>query len=132
MKLDVQTIPTTASSTEWFTILPAGALTLALVEVSVLILKSEQKKVVANLIILNFGNFLKVTVQDGLTPILKGKIEVINPLAEKQEAKGLISLMTKSSEIMWADPDIFNDKQWDSSQPKLKGKSYNVISLTGR
>jgi len=26
-------------------------------------------------------------------------------------------------------PDIVNDEQWELSQPKLKGKSCNVISL---
>ena len=31
---------------------------------------------------------------------------------------------------MWIHPDIVDDKQWDSSQPKLKGKSCNVIFLS--
>jgi len=31
---------------------------------------------------------------------------------------------------MQVHPDIVNDKEWDSSQPKLKGQSYNVISLS--
>ena len=54
----------------------------ALVEASVLTLKSEQKKVIANMVTLNFENFPKVTVQDGLTPILKGKMKVTNSLAK--------------------------------------------------
>jgi len=41
-----------------------------------------------------------VTVQDGVTPIPKEKIEATNPLAEKHEAKGLIPLTTKFENIM--------------------------------
>jgi len=85
----------------------------ALVKASVLTLKSEQKKVTVNMVILNFENFLKVTIQDGLTPTPKGKMEVTNLLAKKQKAKSLILLMTKSGEIIWVHPDIVNDKQWD-------------------
>jgi len=36
----------------------------ALIDSGVLILKSDQEKVTANMVILNFGTFLKVTVQD--------------------------------------------------------------------
>jgi len=39
----------------------------ALVEAGILTLKLEQKKVTSNMITLNFENFSKVTVQDGLT-----------------------------------------------------------------
>ena len=59
-----------------------------LIETCVLTLKSEQKKVTANMVTLNFGNFMQVIVQDRLTPIPKGKIEVTNPLSEAQKAKG--------------------------------------------
>jgi len=31
---------------------------------------------------------------------------------------------------MWVHPDIIKDDQWESSKPKLKGKSCNAISLT--
>jgi len=30
---------------------------------------------------------------------------------------------------MWVHPDIVKDEQWESSQPKLKDKSCNIISL---
>jgi len=52
------------------------------------------------MITLNFENFLKLTVQDGPTPIPKGKMEVTSLLADKQEAKGLIPSTTKFKEIM--------------------------------
>ena len=50
-------------------------------------------------------------------------------MAEKQEAKGLASMATKSGKIMWVHQDIVEDKQWESSKPKLKGKSCNIVSL---
>jgi len=82
-----------------------------LVEAGVLTVKSEQKKNIANIVTLNFENFPKVIVQDRLTLIPKGKKEVINPLAEKQEAKSLIPLIFKSGEIMWVHLDIINDER---------------------
>ena len=38
--------------------------------------------------------------------------------------------MTTKSEMMWVHPDIVKDEQWESSKPKLKGKSCNTISFT--
>ena len=38
-------------------------------------------------------------------------------------------MTTKSGEIMWVHPDIVKDEQWESSKPKLKGKSCNAVSL---
>jgi len=35
----------------------------------------------------------------------------------------------KSREIMWVHPDLAKDEQCDSKEPKLKVKSYNVISI---
>ena len=101
----------------------------SLVDVRALTLKSEQKKVTANMMTLNFGTFPKMMVQDRLTPFLKARLDVVNLMAEKQKAKGLILMMTKSGEIMWVHPNIVEDEQWVSSKPKLKGKSYNVVSL---
>jgi len=83
----------------------------ALVGTGVLTLKSKQKKITSNIVTLNFENFPKVNVQDGLTPSPKGRLEVTNPLAEKQEAKGLVPLITKFEEIMCVHPLIVNDEQ---------------------
>jgi len=47
------------------------------------ILKLEQKKVIANEMILNFRTFSKMTILDGLTLIPKVRLEVINPLAKE-------------------------------------------------
>ena len=46
-----------------------------------------------------------------------------------QKDKGLVPMTTKSEEIMWVHLDIIIDEQWESSKPKLKGKSCNIVSL---
>ena len=78
---------------------------------------------------LNFGNFPKITVQDGLVPLSKARLDVINLMAEKQKDKGLILITTESGEIMWVHVDIINDEQWETSKSKLKGKSCNAFSF---
>jgi len=46
----------------------------ALVDVEILTLKSEQKKVIANMVTLEFGTIPKVTVPDGSPPIPKARL----------------------------------------------------------
>ena len=70
-----------------------------------------------------------MTVQDGLTPVPKTRLDIVNSMAEKQKAKGLVPMMTKSGELMWVHLDIIKDEQWESSKPKLKSKSCNIVSL---
>jgi len=70
-----------------------------------------------------------MTIQDGLVPVPKAKLNVINPMAEKQKAWDLITITTESGEIMWVHPDIIKDEQWETSKPKLKGKSCNTVSF---
>ena len=77
-----------------------------LVDAEVLTLNSEQKKVTANMVTLNFGIFPKMTVQDRLVPVPKAKLDIINPMTEKQKAKGLILTMTEYGEIMRVYPNI--------------------------
>ena len=101
----------------------------ALVDAGVLTLKTEQKKVIANMVTLIFETFSKMTVQDGSTPVPKAILDVINPMAEKKDTKGLVPMTTKSAKIMWVHLDIVKDEQWESSKPKLKDKSCNVVSL---
>ena len=101
----------------------------ALVDVEVLTLKSEQKKVTANMVTLNFGTFPQMIVQEGLIPIPKVRLDVINPLAEQEKAKGLISITTESEKIMWVHPDIVKDEQGETNKPKFKGKSCNAFPL---
>ena len=59
---------------------------------------------------LNFGTFPKMTVQDGLAPIPKTRLAVVNLMVEKQKAKGLVPMATKSGEIMWVYPNIVKDE----------------------
>ena len=82
------------------------------------------------MVTLNFENFSKMIIRNGLALIPEAKLEVINPIDEEQEAKGLVPMMTKSGEIIWVHPDIIKDEQWESSKLKLKGKSYNVTLPT--
>ena len=76
-----------------------------------------------------FRNFFDGDCPEWSCPVPKVRLEVINPLAKKQEVKGLILLTTKSGKIMWVYLKIVKDEHWESSQPKLKGESCNVISL---
>jgi len=63
------------------------------------------------MVILNFGTFPKMTIQEGLTPVPKARLDVVNPIVKKQKAKGLFPMMTKTEEIMWVYPDITKDEQ---------------------
>ena len=92
----------------------------AQVDVGVLTLKSKQKKVTANTVTLNFGTFPKMTVQDGLFPIPKVRLDAINPLAEQQKGKGLNPIMTESGEIMWVYPNIVKDEHGRLTSPRSK------------
>ena len=52
-----------------------------------------------------------MTIQDELVPMPKARLDVINPMAEQQKAKGLIPITTESREIMWVHPDIVKNEQ---------------------
>ena len=54
----------------------------ALVDAGVLTLKSEQKKVTANMVTLEFSKTPKVTVPDGTFPIPALRLEVKHPSAK--------------------------------------------------
>ena len=81
------------------------------------------------MVTLNSGTFSKMTVQYGLVPAPKDRLDVINPMAEKQKAKSLIPMTMKSGEIMWVHLNIVQDEQWETSKPKIKGNSCKVVSL---
>ena len=102
---------------------------LALIDIGVLTLKSEQNKVIANTVTLKSGTFLKVTIQDGVALNPKVRMEVINLISEEQKAKDLVPITIKSGEIMWVQPDIVKNEQWESIKLKIKGTPCNVISL---
>ena len=83
-KWDARMIPTIASFIGWFIILLINALFLrkkiqVLVDVGVLTLKSEQKKVTANMVTLEFGKTPKVTVPVGSFPIPEARLEINDP-----------------------------------------------------
>jgi len=95
----------------------------------ILTLKSEQKKVTANMVTLEFGKTPKVIVPDGSFPIPEVRLEINDPSAKYQETKGLVPLTLKTGKIMWIHPNLAQDKHWDSNKSKSKDKSCNVISI---
>jgi len=101
----------------------------ALINAGVLTLKSEQKKVTANMVTLEFSTLPKVTVPDGSPLVHKARLEISNPSAKQQEAKGLLLLSLKTGKIMSVHSDLAQDKQWNSKKPKSKRKSSNVVSV---
>ena len=101
----------------------------ALIDAGVLTLKSEQKKVTANMVTLEFSKTPKVTVPDGTYPVPAPWLEVKHPMAKAQDNRSLVPLTLETGEVMWIHPDLVQDVQWDSKKPKSKGKSCNVISI---
>jgi len=92
----------------------------ALVAAGVLTLKSEQKKVTANMVTLAFSKTPKVIAPDGSFPIPTARLEINDPSAKSQEIKGLVSLTIKIGKIMWIHPDLAQDEQWDRRSPSRK------------
>ena len=76
-----------------------------------------------------FGDLPETTIQDGLVPIPKGKLNVNDPSSQEKRSKGLVPMTLKTGEVMWVHQDLVDDKQWDSNRPKHKGKSCNMISF---
>ena len=64
---------------------------------------------------LKFGTLPKVTVPDGHCPTPKARLEISNPSAKQQEAKGLLPLTLKTGEIMWVYPDLVGPEAFHSS-----------------
>jgi len=100
-----------------------------LVDAGVLTLKSEQKTVTTNMVTLEFDTLPKVTNPDGHPLVPKARLEISNPSAKQQEAKGLLPLTLKTREIMWVHLNLAKEKQWDSKKSKPKGKSCNAVSV---
>ena len=81
-----------------------------LIDVEVLKLCPEQKKVTANM-----TSFLQFGVQPptpaGVVPIPKGEL-MINIDPHHQREKGLVPVLTPQGEIMWVHPDLMEGQQW--------------------
>ena len=75
------------------------------------------------MVTLNFETFPKMTVQDGL----KARLEVVNPMAEKQKAKGLVLMMTKSGEICGSTQ--ISSKMSNGSPASPNSKASHVTSF---
>jgi len=101
----------------------------ALIDAGVLTLKTEQKKVTANMVTLEFGSTQKVTVPDGTYPAPAPRLEVRHPPAVTRDDKGLVPLTLETGEVMWIHPDLVQNVQRSSKESNSKGKSCNVISV---
>jgi len=77
----------------------------ALIDVDVLKLYPEQKKVTANMTSLQFGRYL-LSVPAGVIPILKRELKVVNIDPHHKKEKGLVHVLTPRGEIMWVHPNI--------------------------
>jgi hypothetical protein len=95
----------------------------------VLTIKTDHKKVTANMVSFQFGSNPETSIQHGLVPIPKGEMKVSDPTFEEKWARGLIPVTLKTGEVMWVHKDVVNDEQWESGRPKSKGKSCNMISF---
>ena len=73
----------------------------ALIDAGVLTLKSEQKKVTANMVTLKFGKTPKVTVPDGTYPVPAPRLEVKHPPAKTQDNKGLVPLTLETGAVSY-------------------------------
>ena len=100
-----------------------------LVNVGVLTLKTEQKKVTENMVTLNFSTFPKMMVQDELTPVSKARLDVVNPMTEKQKAKGLVPITTKSGEVRWVHPDIIKMRNGNPASPSSMASHVTLSPL---
>jgi len=95
----------------------------ALIDADVLKLRPEQKKVIANMISLQFGRDL-VSVPARVLPIPKRELKVVNIDPHHKEEKGLVPIPTAHGEIMWVYPDIMQSLQWTIvTNRKSKGKA---------
>lgn len=92
-----------------------------LIDAKIIQLKLEQKKVLANMATLMLGTN---EFHARATPILAGKMVLVNydPYNLKQE--GLSPITTKKREIMWVHPNLLKGEQWFSPncQKRNKGK----------
>ena len=70
----------------------------ALIDAGVLTLKTEQKKVTANMVTLEFGKTTKVTVPDGTYSVPVPRLEVKHPPTKTQDNKGLVPLTLETGE----------------------------------
>jgi len=82
----------------------------ALIDVEVLKLRPEQKKVTANMtLFLQFG--VQPPTPAGAVPIPKGELRVLNIDPHHQQEKGLIPVPTPQGEILWVHPDLVEGLQ---------------------
>ena len=81
----------------------------ALINIDVLILRPEQKKVMTSMTTLQIGKKLP-SVLAGMVSIPKGELRVINTDPYNKKDKGLVLVHTPREEIIWVHPDIIKSQ----------------------
>ena len=83
---------------------------LRMINMEVLKLRPEQKKVTVNM-----TSFLQFERQpprpSGVVPIPKGELRMINMDPHHQQEKGLVHVPTPQGKIMWVHPDLVDSQQ---------------------
>ena len=107
----------------------------ALIDVDVLKLRPEQKKVTANMTSLQFDKDL-LLAPTRVVPIPKWELRMTNTDPHNKE-KGLVPVSAPRGEIMWVHPDMIESQQWTTmtngkSRGKTKASSCNVVSVSPR
>ena len=108
----------------------------ALIDARVLTLKSEQKKVTANMVTLEFGKTPKVTVPNGTYPVPAPRLKVKHPSAITQDNKGLVPLTLRQGKSYTQTSSCWNmfwwrhfvkHFIWSSSTRQIKSSSWSRL-----
>lgn len=82
----------------------------ALLEAGDMTLKDVERKVTANMVLMEFGRGLpKVSVPSGLVPIPQSEMRVINQDPHNQRDKGLVPYHSPTGQVWWLHPDLLED-----------------------
>lgn len=65
----------------------------------------------------------------GVTPILVGKLVLVNHDPHNLKQKGLSPVTTKRGEIICVYPDLLEEKQLSASNRRRKSRTCNAISI---
>ena len=84
----------------------------ALLEAGVMKLQPEQKTVTTNMVTMRFGKDLpEVVVIDGVMPIPRATMRIVNNDPRHQKEKGMVQFTTPSGQTLWVHPDLLEDEQ---------------------
>ena len=58
---------------------------------------------------LQFGDFAKVQIQDGVKPILQVETRIVNLDPHQKKEKGMFPYTIPEGEVMWVHPNLLMD-----------------------